>query len=92
MRSTLDNLALARGQLTNQEALRLAFRQLGVHESHPNPVCVEKSFDQNAGGYKIVFQCPSCGLKSDNDGLSQPCAGAKSVPEQLPPWGAWETD
>lgn len=76
------------------EALRLAMGQLGVHPSHPNPACIEKTFNANKGEYVITFQCPSCGAKSTDDGLSQPCAMAQKVDASagLPPWGNWETE
>jgi len=87
-----DMLALARGQITPEQLLARSFKQLGVHESHRSPVCVEKYMSVSEGGYVITFQCPACGEKSSNDGLSQPCTKAQSRPEQLPPWGNWQTE
>jgi len=90
MRSTIDMLDIARGKVSPADALNFAMRQMGVHETHPHPVCVEKSFNQGTNAYNIVFQCPACGVLSSNDGLSQPCSKAQLQPDKLPPWGNWE--
>lgn len=65
-------------------------KHMGVDPTHQSPVCIEKYTDPNTSQYVVVFQCPACLAKSNNDGLSQPCAKAQSKPEQLPPWGNWE--